>query len=39
MLSWCNEAMGANEAEDFLTASSPISHPALFEEPSTRCGD
>lgn len=26
MFSWCNEATGANEDEDLLTASSPISH-------------
>lgn len=32
MLLWCNEAFGASEAEDQLTASSLISHPALFEE-------
>lgn len=32
MLSYCNETIGANEAEDFLTASSPISRPALFED-------
>lgn len=34
-----NEAFGASEAEDQLTASSLISHPALFEEIYTRCGD
>lgn len=39
MLLWCNEAFGASEAEDQLTASSLISHPALFEEIYTRCGD
>lgn len=30
--SWYNSATGANEAEDFLTVSSPISCPALFED-------
>lgn len=39
MLLWCNEAFGASEAEDQLTASSLISHPALFEEIYTRCED
>lgn len=39
MLSWCNEPIGANEAEDLLTASSPISRPAPFEELRARCGD
>lgn len=35
MLHWCNEVIGANEAEDLLTANSPINHPALFEDKHT----
>lgn len=35
MLHWCNEVIGANEAEDLLTANCPISRLALFEDKHT----
>lgn len=31
MPSWCNEAIDANEAEDLLCASGPISVPASLK--------
>lgn len=41
MLSWCNDAIGANEAEDLLTASNPINCPTPFENTllPACCGD
>lgn len=36
MLCWCNEAFGANEAEDMLTTSNLINCPTLFED-TTHC--